>query len=70
MEIDTASHKPSARELARARYHRNLEKSRKLARFKYARRMARNHPEFLAKRREIQARYRARRRGVHIELIF
>jgi hypothetical protein len=49
---------------------KQLEKARERDRLKYARRMARDHTTFLAKRREIQNRYYRKRRGVHVELIF
>jgi hypothetical protein len=47
-----------------------LKGVREKDRLKYAGRMARDHHEFLAKRREIQNRYYRKRRGVHVELIF
>lgn len=46
-----------------------LEKARERDRLKYARRMARDHIEFLAKRREIQNRYYRKQRGVQVELV-
>jgi hypothetical protein len=54
---------------AKERRKRDPEQTRERDRLKYARRMARNHQEFLAKRRVIQARYRRKRRGVQVELV-
>jgi hypothetical protein len=49
-----------------------LKAARAKDRIKYAMRMARDPHDFLAKRREIQNRYRHRKRrsGVRVELVF
>jgi hypothetical protein len=62
-----------ANKLAQLRRLLNPEKTREKDRTRYAKRLARDHQEFWAKRKEIQARYRAKKRkerGVTVELVF